>query len=113
MIKQKEMKTMGGSCLSPLSMAAHHPRVILCISPCLGFGCKCPFLLYQESGREGAILSQSLHHPSSIPCTFDSLEGNPSAILSADGPRKETTEKQRVTFERCSGICDQDDRMVS
>ena len=38
MIKQKEMKTMGGSCLSPLSMAAHHPRVFLCISPCLGFG---------------------------------------------------------------------------
>ena len=61
----------------------------------------------------GAILIQSLHHPSSIPWIFDSLEGNPSAILSADGPRKETTEKQRVTFERCSGICDQDDRMVS
>ena len=70
-----------------------------------------PFLLYQESGREGAILRQSLHHPGSIPCTFDSLQGHPSAILSADGPRKGG--KNRVKFETCLGICDQDDRMIS
>ena len=37
MIKQTTKK-WAAHASAPLSMAAHHPRVFLCISPCLGFG---------------------------------------------------------------------------
>ena len=46
------------------------------------------FSLVSRKWEGRAILRQSLHRPSSIPCTFDSMGGHPSAILSADGPRK-------------------------
>ena len=104
---------MGGSCLSPIehfSMLGLWLQMCVILVPSFWvdsefkthpsgnnqvFRCRwiaawvvSPFLLYQESGREGAILRQSLHHPGRIPCTFDSLRGHPSAILSAGGPRK-------------------------